>query len=378
MKISICQLSDIHFNGTQNKIIDLVDEIANAIISRSTNCESCFLVFSGDISFSGKSDEYSIAIDFIAELSKKLEKPEGQFEKVHYLFVPGNHDCDFGIETNAIRDIAINSINEKAIINESIINQFTLPQSNFFEMCSLFDDSCWGNRLHSLKLVSVSNKKVLFLMLNSAWLSKINEQLSTIYFPEYLIPEIDISRYDVVIAILHHPFNWFQPMNSQKIKKRLESIVDIIITGHEHCSERITKESSDNTSNGYYNGGILQDHNGNIVGVFNTIIIDLDNYKEHFCQFSWNGRIFKPQQSFDTWNEFARNKVTDKMLYRISKKHLKYIEDIGVKFNHPYKENLALDDIYLYPEIEIFRVQDKGDELVKRIKSDKTFEFIKN
>ncbi len=379
MRILLCQLSDIHFKGdlSENEIFDRVEQITNAIISRSVNCDNCFLVFSGDISFSGRSDQYNVALEFITRLTKKLEKPDGFFQKVYSIFVPGNHDCNFGDKSNKARDILINSISTGIEIDDSIIQDCTYPQNNFFDLCTLFDDSNWQNKLYDLKMFSLDDKRVLFLLLNTSWISQKKEKPGQLFFPEDVIPNIDISRYDAVIAVLHHPLNWFIPMNGRNLKNKIEKLVDIIITGHEHCSERIKTESSQNTTNGYYMGGVMQEHDRGRVSQFNIVVIDLSEKKEQYCKFEWNGSLYSTEQSVEIWNQFLRNKILSEKRLSFNEKYYSYLEDISVKLNHPAKENLFLSDLYFYPDIEAFQVNDKNNEVGKIIKGENVLNFIK-
>lgn len=92
MSIAIVHLSDIHLSQNNNIAVLKKSEIANTICSNVKECDHTFIITSGDIAFSGKNDEYDLAIEFYGELEKKLKESLICFD---FLFVPGNHDCNF-------------------------------------------------------------------------------------------------------------------------------------------------------------------------------------------------------------------------------------------------------------------------------------------
>ena len=91
MSIAIVHLSDIHLSQNNNIAVLKKSEIANTICNNVKECDHTFIITSGDIAFSGKNDEYDLAIEFYGELEKKLKESQICFD---FLFVPGNHDCN--------------------------------------------------------------------------------------------------------------------------------------------------------------------------------------------------------------------------------------------------------------------------------------------
>jgi predicted phosphodiesterase/DNA-binding Xre family transcriptional regulator len=96
-KINFVHISDIHFmKGFSGKSsFDIDSQVRNAILNDAKNKSlKCLapiygILITGDIAFSGKSEEYKIALDWLTELCKKLNCNPG-----HVWCVPGNHDVD--------------------------------------------------------------------------------------------------------------------------------------------------------------------------------------------------------------------------------------------------------------------------------------------
>ncbi|WP_114208721.1 metallophosphoesterase family protein [Acidisarcina polymorpha] len=100
--ISFLHLSDIHFTkGTSNVSSFDIDRIVrNELVRDAANLLPAVqpltgIIVSGDIAFAGKPDEFKTGIDWLAELSAKLN-----CDPSLVWCVPGNHDVD----RNVIRE----------------------------------------------------------------------------------------------------------------------------------------------------------------------------------------------------------------------------------------------------------------------------------
>jgi len=62
MRLTICHLSDIHFEGSEDVILQ--DALKKDVI---------FFIISGDIAQSGQKEQYLIALDFFTDIQSKLK-----------------------------------------------------------------------------------------------------------------------------------------------------------------------------------------------------------------------------------------------------------------------------------------------------------------
>ena len=132
MKLGIIQLSDIHFNSLEDFVLDKKNLFIDACCSELTDCSKIVLVITGDISFSGDTDQYDIAYEFFKEIEHQIRERSTYINSFQYVIVPGNHDCNF--KDDSIRDIVIDRIlltNTK--IDDNIIAKCLEPQKNFLE-----------------------------------------------------------------------------------------------------------------------------------------------------------------------------------------------------------------------------------------------------
>ena len=167
-----------------------------------------FIITSGDLAFSGKSDEYYQLVNFYNSLQEKLKSEKIKYE---FLFVPGNHDCDFSTTNTEVRDALLKSNNSGI----GILNQLKDVQKNFDNFIDLFPYSnlIYSHPLLSIQSTMVNNQKYNFFLFNTSLFSQKNEQYGSLQFPQYVINDIEqkvaIHSNDINIAIMHHPSNWF-------------------------------------------------------------------------------------------------------------------------------------------------------------------------
>jgi DNA repair exonuclease SbcCD nuclease subunit len=174
MSISIIHLTDIHMvaETEANTILSRKQQLYEACYSVLSPNDTAIIVISGDIAFSGKTKEYDNALDLICYIQQMLSKYLSCDIKV--LMVPGNHDCNFEGE-HSLRDRLLSTFDASLVVDSKTLKLITSVQQNFVDFAGLFssyDPSTLCNK-HELKC---GTKKLLFQMINSAWMSQAQEQ----------------------------------------------------------------------------------------------------------------------------------------------------------------------------------------------------------
>ena len=95
MKVLILHLSDFHLRNQTNIASDRLRLVPQAVASVELDPKAVVVAVSGDIAFSGSEAEYAIAKTDLTELLDSLKARFAGVD-VHFLAVPGNHDCDLG------------------------------------------------------------------------------------------------------------------------------------------------------------------------------------------------------------------------------------------------------------------------------------------
>ncbi len=109
MSVAIVHLSDIHFRAKNNPVLEKHDQIVSAVSSIDPTVSLFLIVVSGDIAFSGNSDEYAVARSFFDDLEKKLGEHQPDVS-VRFFCVPGNHDCVLPESERTLRDLLIHGL----------------------------------------------------------------------------------------------------------------------------------------------------------------------------------------------------------------------------------------------------------------------------
>merc|ERR1711974_39718 len=92
MKIGVLHLSDLHIQD--ESLIERIEKVVKSIEYDIKQISHLYIVFSGDITNSGKKTEFDIAKTFVSNLIEKLKK-KSAILNIEQLAVPGNHDCCF-------------------------------------------------------------------------------------------------------------------------------------------------------------------------------------------------------------------------------------------------------------------------------------------
>lgn len=73
MRLTICHLSDIHFEGSENVVLEKKEMICDVILQDALKKDVIFFIISGDIAQSGQKEQYLIALDFFTDIQSKLK-----------------------------------------------------------------------------------------------------------------------------------------------------------------------------------------------------------------------------------------------------------------------------------------------------------------
>ena len=377
MKILLIQLSDIHIKGPEDHILGKIEKIASSVRNLEYDLDACFLVISGDTAFSGSDEQYMLALDFVAELrdslSKNLETPRGVDCIV---VVPGNHDCDF-LGPTEVRDAIIATIDRDPnhAVSDDYAEVCTSVQQNCLSYVEAVDDGDHLKKDNDLyyEYVFVSGpSKILFRCYNTAWMSKLHEEPSHLFFP---VDDLAVERegFDLVVSVFHHPYNWLNPENAKAFSRHVENSSDIILTGHEHTPTRYTRSTVVET-NEYVEGGVLQEHTEPGVSNFNALVLDVNRKKQRFYHLVWDGEIYQASSGpEDEWEDFQANRLLARREFELNENFESVLEDQEAKLTHGTRGPLRLSDVFVYPDLR--EVTEKGDSS-QLIKGDEVFDRV--
>lgn len=243
-----------------------------------------FIVFSGDLSFSGEESEYEQAI---RDLLDPLLNVTGVPKKLFFM-VPGNHD----VHRNTLRFLRPFQFKERREVNQALSDKASRrillqPMDNY----SRFVGQFWGADAVAEPAYSflcpfeVHGIRVTVVGMNSSWMcgqriesGEVNDFGCLILGePQFYDPmqEPDFKRADLRIGVLHHPFHWLGDLVRRSfVQRSLTQGFHFLLRGHEHDSD-IGITSGTGGQCAILSAGAAYDHREHPNG-YNFVHVDLD------------------------------------------------------------------------------------------------------
>ena len=349
--VGIIHLSDIHFSDGKNLFETKWELLFRALKDDFLNCLFVYIVVSGDIANTGKESEYNIATTYFKKLLEQLEKRYNSTQ-FNFVFIPGNHDCNFDLDTQARTNI-IKNINYETIGNdESVFRMCLKTQSDFWNFYNVFN-KVPDNNIYFKIFDTIVDKKLCFHCFNTAWMSQKNENPGTLFFPVKRFDELkNKNEFDLNIAVLHHPLNWFNPNapdnNKKEFQNLLEDISSLQIIGHEHENELRKTENIDRIASQTVcvSGDVFQNQESTTQSGFQTFFINLNNNKVRLRRYRLEKEIYQKYSE----NEITLNKKT-KRVVELNNMFIEKLNRINIPLSFSDKQ-VKLSDIYVFPDLE--------------------------
>lgn len=286
--------------------------------------------------------------------------------------IPGNHDCDLR-QPSLIRNALIEAMNKDAQLasDESVIAPCVVPQSAFFDFRDRVSAGMISapGKVYYEYCIMIKEQEVLIRCCNTAWVSQNPEVPSRLIYPEDAIPDAVATLERLVVTLLHHPFNWMEPMNGRALRRRVQAVSDIILTGHEH--EFAMRQQRDEAGGNavYIEGVALQGHGGiTPSSEFHAIFVDTLRREYRVLPFTWEGKRYEEQHGpSSTWNSFCTNALRAGYAFPLSESMRRRLIDPGITLVNRERRTLSLDDIFVYPDlIEIVDGPVRGERRIIR------------
>ena len=352
MTVLMVHLSDIHIRSVADPILKRAKDIAACTFSALPSASTVFVVVSGDIAYSGLSEQYELASVFLKAIRTHIQSES--LVQVHFVVAPGNHDCDFERD-NAARKSLIKGMVEasKPEVDESVILGCCSVQEAFFAFRNAMeeDSDAEDDRLWRTRSFDVEGKKFIFDCLNISWVSQIKDEQGRLYFPHERYLKKSIDKADVRIVVMHHPLNWFGQNAYRQFRTFIRKLANVIITGHEHQGNVGENFDSESEASAYVEGCVLQGEHDLTDSAFNIVVIDIDQGQYRSVRHAWKARRYEPTDE-GSWADYRDLPAKRQNPFQIQKAFLDTLEDPGAFFRHPSEVPLSLADIYIYPDLK--------------------------
>lgn len=329
-------ISDIHIKkDNKDRVIKKLDAFIRYINVLTIDYKKIFVLVSGDVAYSGKKEEYDYIYDHFEELATKYD----------LIICPGNHDHDFSIYQSIVRNqllkADVDSLDDQSI---DLITEGMNSYYHFENSLTTFEPN-HENKLSKNYILDLGQRKVSITTFNTAWCSQLHERGGSMSFPTKYV--IEPSQCDINITMLHHPLSWLEPSNHKELRNILRESSNIVITGHEHIEDNLRMESESNKClmlEAMSFDDDWSEDNGFITFRFEENDIVVSNYKWQDEDYT---KINEIRQS-----EVIKNNSISINNHIVKFDYLKSLKDIGVNFIHPDKDDLDLEDVFIYPNLK--------------------------
>lgn len=363
MKALIIHLSDVHIRDGNNECIPKFGHIGTALQNEEFDLDAIAVVVSGDIAYSGNISEYKIANTCLASLAEDL-RSRLKTNNLRFVFVPGNHDCDFS-SNDTVREIVIEGVRSGKVADEKMISCCCVVQSEFNKFIDGFPsgkpDRVYS-QLHWDYRIVHEDHSIRFRCYNTAWMSVIKEKQAGLHMPDAMLEyNSEYERDDYVLAVFHHPYNWMPAGSYRRFRTLVEGFSDMIMTGHEHEPDHYQKYSFTGEVNEYLEGAVFQEHGRDDRAGFHAVYVDLSIQKQRVLSFWWENDRFVASPHTKDWVGYKRGNRGGKRDFDLCDEFTKWLDNPGASYQHPAKPDLTLSDIYVFPNLKPFQIKNENE-----------------
>ncbi|MDQ1354848.1 MAG: hypothetical protein QG657_5157 [Acidobacteriota bacterium] len=314
-------LSDWHQKGMDfdRKVVRdaLVDDIKKRREIHPDLEHLDFIVFSGDLAYNGKNDEYQAAEEhFLAPVLAAVS-----LDKSRLFIVPGNHDLDHNLFELLPKDLT-NPLTDAEKIKYWLEDnerreRMLSPFKAFNEFVKDYAEGSFSAYAGSRQL-TIGGKTIALLGFNSALMcgrnrdkkKKIDDK-GKIMVGEPQVYELLKKNQDadLRIIVLHHPFDWLTEQDCICVKSRLKKTAHFILCGHQHIPE-VTIESGTAGSCILIPAGASYDRrkvfDQQYNNSYNFVHLDFENQKGEVFLRCWSDRNNRWREDIDACKNNGR------------------------------------------------------------------------
>ena len=241
--ITWLHISDLHWRESNEYeattvLQELLRDLANRSKIGNTLSRIDMVFATGDVAFSGRPEEYTLARRFFDDLLRTLGVPRSRL-----FLVPGNHDVDRGAISAEARELtkkltdrpAVNGLladeAERATVMKRL-HRYQQFVNGFLNRDRHFDAAHYFY-VHRLK---IAGRQIAILGLNSAWRSESETDRTNLALGERQVRAAveQATKADIRIALMHHPFEWLHDSDREACERLLLENCHFVLHGHLH------------------------------------------------------------------------------------------------------------------------------------------------
>ena len=259
MKYTFIHLSDLHLRTNWPEEIDLVStKFLDDLRSQASGLENPYLVFSGDLVFSGADAPlYAALHDRFDHALRELG-----LTKDKRICVPGNHDVSrIAIKPSlAIQRGAINELKDERTFNDSFpqlthllgnkLENYVAAEKNFAEYtcCNSGLGGAGWELAGGLGLYCLNTAICSFAGMEDNQGKPISDKGNLAIHTRSLYEWIQQTSFNNRILVMHHPTDWLVDWAGSELEKIIANSFQLVFSGHVHAQSAIYSSQGDRGS----------------------------------------------------------------------------------------------------------------------------------
>jgi len=262
-------MSDLHIKSEGADSFN-ISQLLPSLIEDIRKFNPHFVLFTGDISYSGKEDQYKFANNNLFKIIKSFEHL-----KLNRIFLtPGNHDIDRDL-IQYLPDIKIENQNDLTEFYKQPEYKLLLTASSqYIEFSRPFSVNFSQDKSNPIFFnyeFKLKGKKISITSLSSAIFSNLHLN-STSKEPDY--GELNIGEYQLAqaikektydecnlsIIITHHPIDYLTDWDRKVLNNRFSKYFNFHFFGHAHFQRFEQRIGQNNKINSIQSGSLFSDY----------------------------------------------------------------------------------------------------------------------
>jgi len=353
-------ISDLHFNiESDNSFIfekiEALSSAVNAAIGRKE--KHLIVVVNGDIANQGKQEEFDLAQEFFESFEAEMLNHNSEIV-ISYIFIPGNHDCDFTVYSDDERKQLAEYTKENKLLDH--IQEYLKKLGNFKKFSEKFKINTKINSFDFFTKYSFTDggHPIYIIAYNSVIAFDHNYKYDRQIIDSTSIKD-NIGKLDdgITLTFSHYPMEWFERENNDFLDY-LEKNSNLIFMAHEHKS-RIEKIIRGDGIEFEKIGGLSFSEQGHTeISGFDIFQIDSETTANSLQEFSYDGAIYTKRFSKDN----ARIKNTFKAIKAfVTINDVKYNSFLNEGFVLRNYSDYKFGDYFTLPVIDL-HIQSEDDK----------------
>ncbi|MBI4955202.1 MAG: metallophosphoesterase [Myxococcales bacterium] len=357
----VVHISDLHVRCTDDLCLGRAVGVVAALRPLMRYANGALLAWTGDLTQAGQEEQFAAAQKLRDSILTGL-RTEFPSVPTASAVVPGNHDCDLSGD-RTVREMLLDKLaaERRSDLTKDLLATCERPLTayhSFFPPATTLPHSAapHSSLVGTCELATLADVQVRVVGLNTAWCSRLHERPGGLYFPEEAIPNAANNSFTVVL--LHHPLQWLEPNNAKRLRRRLEAVADLVLTGHEHEVDARAVCTSSGHGALYVEGGLFEEVR-DTPGTFNALVVDVAAHRYQHLVYTWDSsqdgfRAPSAEAVLEdptSWPQLPLVRHRRAAAYSLEQSFSESLNDLGINVEHPIRGRLGLEDLYTVPDL---------------------------